>query len=120
MDESYASNHNVGLSGAGCASGFRRSRSADGHSNRRSQSPRVGLPSTSLRLRTSYELGEHASSLVDWLDVSATSATSQTPVRCPDFARCADAGARNLLQQFALVNRTGCSPPSPSPSELPV
>jgi hypothetical protein len=45
--------------------------SADRHSIRRAQSPRVRLPSTSLRLRVGYELYEYASSLVDWPDVSA-------------------------------------------------
>src|SRR6516164_7721378 len=71
MDESCVSHHHVRLSGAGCASRLRESRSTDGHSNRRSQSPRVRLPSISLRLPASYELDEHASSIVDWPGTSA-------------------------------------------------
>src|ERR1700746_3125581 len=70
MDESYVSHHHVGLSGVGRAGRLRGSKSTDGHANRRSQSPRVRLSSTSLRLRTGYELDEHASSLVDWPNVS--------------------------------------------------
>src|SRR5689334_4329244 len=70
MDESYVSHHHVGLSGVGRAGRLRGSKSPDGHANRRSQSPRVRLSSTSLRLRTGYELDEHASSLVDWPNVS--------------------------------------------------
>src|SRR5215469_2385339 len=65
MDESYVSHHHVRLPGAGCASRLRKSTSTDGHSNRCSQSPRLCLSSTRLRLRLGYELDEHASSLVD-------------------------------------------------------
>src|SRR6202007_3141905 len=71
MEESNASHHHVGLSRVGCPGRFRESRTPDWHSNRRSQSPRVRLPSTSLRLRARYKLDEHASSLVDWPNVSA-------------------------------------------------
>src|SRR5215467_10973275 len=65
MDESYVSHHHVRLSGAGCASRLRESKSPDGHSNRCSQSLRLRLPSTSLRLRIGYELDEHTSSVID-------------------------------------------------------